>query len=543
MAVPTNPGMTDAQATTAASRAMQSNVAPTADVTAEQQQILEQTGELAASNFINGSPDPSIQQFMSTLAPGFTPAPRAASAFADPNMTMELTPEQLQTAGNIARNEGLAPALGSVAASEQKRADALQGELDKIRQFTPASRRPGVERILGELDKAINEPEEGSQLAVIRERQQNLRTEIFSNKQNYENAVNGLGQFKYDPYKVFPTAGSKAAALIGIALGGIGAALTGGENEVFNYFNDVVNRELQRQKLEADNLAQQAGAFQNLYTMNRELLGDEQAAEKLTLSQIAKSYQLQIEAHIADIGDINKQKIAQQKADAALSKFKLEQDAMLEKQKKVSDSEIKRADTRYVTSTTAGATAGQLEKALGNVKDIKTQLNEIKDDEDKLSVTDRIFSQAALAVSQGDSNEMKIAFDAIMEDETFQPYVELASTLRPIAFGLAREGQSASSISNRDVAMFLSILADPVRNVDSIEASLEFLAAKSRRDEIIYKEAAKRSGERLVDVVQDLTRRGKIAADMDLATYLIKKDTRFKALGEKLQTDFPAVGR
>ena len=138
---------------------------------------------------------------------------------------------------------------------------------------------------------------------------------------------------------------------------------------------------------------------------------------------------------------------------------------------------------------------------------------------------------------------MKIAFDAIMEDETFQPYVELASTLRPIAFGLAREGQSASSISNRDVAMFLSILADPVRNVDSIEASLEFLAAKSRRDEIIYKEAAKRSGERLVDVVQDLTRRGKIAADMDLATYLIKKDTRFKALGEKLQTDFPAVGR
>ena len=551
------------QTAPAASRALQSGAAPAGDtsITPEQERILEEAGELAATNFIQGSPDPTITNFMSEIAPGYTPQPGAADAFVDPNarMTRALTPEQRLTADEIRLSRGLARELpgqmmrGDVQETRALMAEAGLAEAEaelaelKDRRKRPAARRPGVERLLGEFQKAVDEPEEGSQLALIRERQDDLRFEIFMNQENYENAVNGLGEFKYDPYKAFPTSGAKAAALIGIALGGIGAALKGGENQVFNYFNDVVNRELERQKLEANNLAQQAGAFQNLYTMNRELLGDEQAAEKLTLSQIAKSYQLQIEAHIADIGDINQQKLAQQKADAALSKFLLEDAARREDQAKLTDADIKRADTRKKAADAARGTSGELKDSLRNLDLIMSNmksLDDSEDDEGEKGFFRRALEVAAMDLAQGDNTALKVLFEQTFSSEgEFAAYADFASRLRPIAFGLAREGQSASSISNRDVAMFLSILADPVRNIKSVKASLEFMQKKLERDSIIQNAAARNPRLPVYAVEDRLIESGKIEPVMDLADYLERKDAQFKGLSQKLRTKFAPVGQ
>jgi len=362
------------------------------------------------------------------------------------------------------------------AIQEGEKRQAVERELRQLQELPTAValREPGIKKIVGEFRREVETPEEGSELFDIRQRQRELRSKILQDKESYQQAIDGLGEFKYDPYKAFPTSGAKAAALIGIAIGGIGAALKGGENQVFNYFKDVTNRELERQKLEAQNLSQKAGALKNLYTMNLELLGNEDAAEQLTLDQIAKSYSLRAEAYANDISDINKRNRALGELQIAMKKF--ESDRLKSRELKAAD--VKRSDVAYTAAQSAKKTSGELSFALKSIDSIIESLPEGEN---------TVLSQLALQVGQSDNFAAKVLLDQFMKDaeggdSEFQPYVELAQVLKPIAFGLAREGQSASSISNRDVQMFLDVLANPLRKKQYIRDSLEYMRSRLDRD-------------------------------------------------------------
>ena len=424
--------------------------------------------------------------------------------------------EAAQTTADVAMRKGIAAGIASERATRDQ----------------PVSSLPGVQRILNRLDQEI---ETNPELTAIRDRQAQLRSDIFATRESYQQAVDGLGDFKYDPHAAFPSKGAKAAALVSIALGGIGASLTGGENQIFNYFNDVINRELQRQKLESDNLAQKAGALRNLYTMNLELLGNEDAAEKLTLDQIAKSYELEVKAHIADIKNINDRNIAERQLSLSMAKLAAEQD----KARQLTDAQINRGDKRDAAARVSKSTAGQLGKALASLDEISKNIKGLNKGDEALGKLDTAMNTLAMSIAQGDSDVSKALLEFIDTNDSFQPYVELASVLRPIAFGLAREGQSASSISNRDVAMFLSILADPVRNLDSIRDSLTFMKQKAERDAVVDNAAAENPRMTRRQVENSLLSQGVIQPSIGLDEYLETKGR--KALSQSLTKKFPKV--
>lgn len=412
------------------------------------------------------------------------------------------------------------------AIQEGEKRQAVERELRQLQELPTAValREPGIKKIVGEFRREAETPEEGSELFDIRQRQRELRSKILQDKESYQQAIDGLGEFKYDPYKAFPTSGAKAAALIGIAIGGIGAALKGGENQVFNYFKDVTNRELERQKLEAQNLSQKAGALKNLYTMNLELLGNEDAAEQLTLDQIAKSYSLRAEAYANDISDINKRNRALGELQIAMKKF--ESDRLKSRELKAAD--VKRSDVAYAAAQSAKKTSGELSFAMKNIDKVIDRLPEGEN---------TVLSQLAFQVGQSDSFAAKVILDQFMKDGSvegsdskFQAYVELAQVLKPIAFGLAREGQSASSISNRDVQMFLDVLANPLRDPEAIKDSLEYMRSRLDREAIINQQVALNPKMLRPDIERRLLQNGVIGENIGLQAFLESKKGQHDAL-------------
>lgn len=508
----------------AASQALASGAAPVASDGA--QEGVEAAGMMVGTKGLEDGL--SFAELASTL--GVPLGEDESLAMSDPLLAQQ----QLETVRSITPKIQETGALLGAQAMRAQRAESRVKQLEDMPRQV-ALRQPGVERLLSKFDQEITDPEEGTPLFETRERQRQLRSDIFATKEKYEEAVNGLGEFKYDPYKAFPTSGSKAAALVGILLGGIGASLRGGENQVFNYFNQVIDREMNRQKLESDNLAQRAGGLRNLYTMNLELLGSEEAAEKLTLDQIAKSYDLEIRAYIDDIGDINKRNLAMGEYDLATKKLKAEQ----EKARQLTDAQINRSNEMLTASKVSKSTAGQLGTAIANVDKIAEDLGAIGEKPVKLSKLKKSINTLAMSVAQGDNDLFKAGLDALSDDDSFQPYVELASVLRPIAFGLAREGQSASSISNRDVSMFLSILADPVRNLGSIRDSLTFMKQKAERDAIVDRVAAENPQFSKIQIENDLLARGVIQPSIGLDEFLESKGQT--ALASKLREDYEKV--
>lgn len=145
-----------------------------------------------------------------------------------------------------------------------------------------------LSRAIGMREKAMTGFEQ-EKLAAIQERQQaeaqaakiNADNMAAIQKQNDELAA-AIANNKIDPRRLFAQAstGAKVASALGLVLGGIGAGLTGGENQALKMLNKLVDDDIDAQKA---NL----GKMQTLYSMNLQKLGDERAAYAATKGQIA----------------------------------------------------------------------------------------------------------------------------------------------------------------------------------------------------------------------------------------------------------------
>ena len=87
-------------------------------------------------------------------------------------------------------------------------------------------------------------------------------------KKRYEEAMDLQGQYKFDQNKAFPSAGSKVAAAIAIALGEAARGFRGGQgqNIGLTLINQSIDREIERQKMEYRKLGGRATAANNLYS-------------------------------------------------------------------------------------------------------------------------------------------------------------------------------------------------------------------------------------------------------------------------------------
>lgn len=123
---------------------------------------------------------------------------------------------------------------------------------------------------------------------------------------------------KIDPdnYIHHMSTGSKIKAGIAMALGGLGAGLTGGPNQAMEWFKGAIDRDMEAQKNDQ-------GKNYNLWRMNRDAMGDNMRANMATKNQMWTGVQAKIAMAAANaqapvakfhaqqmIDDIEKQKIS-----------------------------------------------------------------------------------------------------------------------------------------------------------------------------------------------------------------------------------------
>ena len=78
--------------------------------------------------------------------------------------------------------------------------------------------------------------------------------------------------------------------------------------------------------------------------------------------------------------------------------------------------------------------------------------------------------------------------------EEFQGLINFYNRINALAFGQAAEGQAASSISNKDVAIFRNLLANPVINREEIGRYLGYLQDKASANAVFNQVLASGEG-------------------------------------------------
>jgi len=131
------------------------------------------------------------------------------------------------------------------------------------------------------------------QLDVLQRQQQDLQQQQQAYEQKYadidqetQQAAQDLKNSKIDPnhYWGDKSTASKISSGIGLILGGIGAGLTGGENQALKYINMQIDRDIQAQ---TQNMDKQ----KNLMTFNMQRMGNLRAAQAATAAMHLQTFQ------------------------------------------------------------------------------------------------------------------------------------------------------------------------------------------------------------------------------------------------------------
>ena len=138
-----------------------------------------------------------------------------------------------------------------------------------------------------------------------------------------DEAVGEVVNFKIDPKRFYKGTGSAIASAIAVALGEFGSKLAGGPNTALSIINRAVDRDIDVQKTELQNLKYGASAAGNAYKRLLDRHGDAEKAERLAreqaltyvsmqLGEVADKYKVPLQASRLGqlISGIEKQRIA-----------------------------------------------------------------------------------------------------------------------------------------------------------------------------------------------------------------------------------------
>ena len=293
-------------------------------------------------------------------------------------------------------------------------------------------------------------------------------------KKRYEEAMDLQGQYKFDQNKAFPSAGSKIAAAIAIGLGEAARGFRGGQgqNIGLTLVNQSIDREIERQKLEYKKLADRSVTANNLYSRMIQLADSEQAADDLMKAKLTDIAYKEFLSQEKDIQDRNSAAVlnAQMAENRRQAEIKAQMSLMSQrrqgglKEKDKLDLERRRGEAR--------GTLDQILTVEENIKDKYKGKKYINIDESDLdSASSRFFNIVDQVVRDQDLNAAGGLLATFSKD--FALTREARTILNKIAFGLAAEGQSASSISDKDVERFMRVLADPLRTDEQLMEALD----------------------------------------------------------------------
>ena len=285
-----------------------------------------------------------------------------------------------------------------------------------------------------------------------------------------------LENLELEPMGFIKDGAAKFAAIGALMLGEYARGASGGK--LGNVAADTIMKfaDLELKK----GLAKQ-GKLKTLHDGLIRQLGSEMAATNSMRAALARGYATKLQSEYAILQDerasvqmFNSIMQAEKKAAAEMAKELREQRQRL--LPKYDDIE----DLRKAASNASG-TASNLRQAISAIDTMVGNKEKIElDDDDRTAIGD-ILSSAANLYAQGELNVGQTILSQL--SSRVKGAIQLQNAINAIAFGLASQSQSASSISDKDVGIFKNLLANPVLPLNDVRSFLRHLEVKSIANE------------------------------------------------------------
>lgn len=149
---------------------------------------------------------------------------------------------------------------------------------------------------------------------VFEGNRQQLQSDINQTAEDYRN-------MKIDPKRYFSSMDTpkKFTTALGMIMGGLGAGLTGGQNQVMSYIDKQIDRDIESQKADM-------GKTQNLMSYNMAKLRNEQDAYAMTKAMHLQAFQNEIQASMAK----NQNPIIQARLQQALAPIEIQKAQLMQ---------------------------------------------------------------------------------------------------------------------------------------------------------------------------------------------------------------------
>ena len=360
-----------------------------------------------------------------------------------------------------------APIPGTVVAPEVAQAfrGGSEAFLDPLNRFTAP---PGLERPRESRFEGVRELAEKTRQAAFF-----VSPEVKEARARFDQAEKDLKEVEVDPFSFVKDGKSKAMAIVGLVLGEAARGFSGGK--LGNVASDLL---FKFADMEMKKGIEKKGKLRDLFNLANQRLGNEIAASNMVRDALVRGYQTQLDLGLREMAmeDAAANAAAQIAKDLQISenKIKAEQEAAARKSRErllpdKTGIEKARASFRQNQDT-----AVALQRGIKGAQKLIGELNSFKVDRGAL---DRAIETAMRQVAKEGPATAIAAFAGL--SKSLEGAVELQNAIDQIAFGLATEGQSASSISDRDVENFRRILADERLDAVKVKGFLDHLAVKA----------------------------------------------------------------
>jgi len=298
------------------------------------------------------------------------------------------------------------------------------------------------------------------------------------------------GRYKFDPYKAMPTLGSKIAAGIAIALGEAARGLRGGqgENIGLNMINQAIDREMKRQQSEYQKLGDKVQTANNLYARNLQILGNAESAEFKTKAMMLDQAKIKVNAMLKQADQEQMNARYQAGLDAKRAEFQAKAKAAKMRgggkpaTKEFMDKLEKRVRSGQVMINATKQALRSLDQlAPEDVKKIAADMTEEKYFGLGMNFATKVRRFASQVLDATDEQGRVDGINKFTSlllteiDEQYEGAQAFRNIVNMLAFGMAKQGQSSSSISNRDVQMFVDVLADTARDPSALKGFMQHL--------------------------------------------------------------------
>ena len=311
----------------------------------------------------------------------------------------------------------------------------------------------------------VEQMQESDRLRRAREIEQETQEDF----QAANKALEGYKPSKEGPYS---NLSSKIFAGIAIALGEAARGFRGGQgrNVGLDLINQAIDREAKRQQDEYNRLRDKVNLSENAYARSMQALGNAETAFANTKRALMDQARVTMDVALDSVG-------ASQQAENLRAQIK-NQEAQANAQFQQSIFNARVSQKAATGETTRRLSAGKISESGKLVGELKAARALLKESETGNSMTDKLMRRF---ISDPTNTTLGALTEAGLTSASprIQALKDFYTKINAVAFGQASQGQSASSISDKDVKVFRDLLAEPLTTVEKLESYLEYLQNKA----------------------------------------------------------------